>query len=299
MSAAVAEIPVDQADRDRVRTADDVSIFVEAGAGTGKTRAIVDRVVAMVAVGRLQLRELAAITFTEAAASELRDRIRTALERGASGDDPLIFDPAARELCAEALDQVDETALTTLHGFAQRILAEHPLEAGLPPAFEVLDEIRARVEFEQRWAAFVDDLFDDEALAPALLRGLALGLSPALLHGVACAAFRRTTTCFRTPRQKSQAQRSTRARRAPHSTTCSRSERTARTIKTSSRPTSMERQRSCARLWTASRTSSISSTCFAWPRSSEQGSGKQSAGASTSTTSARQQQRSTRRSPAW
>ena len=88
MSAAVTEIPVDQADRDRVRSAHDVSIFVEAGAGTGKTRAIVDRVVAMVAAGRLELRELAAITFTEAAASELRDRIRTALERAASGDDP-------------------------------------------------------------------------------------------------------------------------------------------------------------------------------------------------------------------
>ena len=178
-------VPIDQTDRDRVRDDHDESVFVEAGAGTGKTRAIVDRIVAMVAVDRLELRELAAITFTEAAASELRDRIRSALEHAASGNDKLVTDPVERARCENALEQLDEAALTTLHGFAQRILAEHPLEAGLPPGFEVLDEIRARVEFEQRWGAFVDDLFDDPGQARSLLHGLALGLGPNNLHAFA------------------------------------------------------------------------------------------------------------------
>ena len=177
--------PIDQSDRDRVRDDHDESVFVEAGAGTGKTRAIVDRIVAMVAADRLELRELAAITFTEAAASELRDRIRIALDAAAQGRSEQVTDAAEQARCARALEQLDDAALTTLHGFAQRILAEHPLEAGLPPGFEVLDEIRARVEFEQRWGAFVDDLFDDPGQARSLLHGLALGLRPNNLHAFA------------------------------------------------------------------------------------------------------------------
>ena len=72
--------------------------------------------------------------------------------------------------------EIDDAALTTLHGFAQRLLAEYPLEAGLPPVFEVLDDIRARVRFEQRWGELVDRIFADDALEQVLLTGLILGL---------------------------------------------------------------------------------------------------------------------------
>ncbi len=182
-------VPVDVDARIRIRTAHGTSLFVEAGAGTGKTSALVDRVVALVAGGNLELRDLAAITFTEAAASELRDRIRSELEavadgRKHAGPDP---DPSGveRERCRRALEQVDEAALTTLHGFAFRILSEHPLEAGLPPGFELLDEITARIAFEQHWAAFVDQLFDDPGLEQVLLTALLLGLRLDMLHDVA------------------------------------------------------------------------------------------------------------------
>ncbi|MGH7291761.1 MAG: UvrD-helicase domain-containing protein, partial [Myxococcota bacterium] len=178
-------LPVDQSERIAVRDEHDVSVFVEAGAGTGKTTAIVARVVSMVATGWLALRELAAITFTEAAASELRDRIREALEAASDGRDELVTSNDERERCGRALHQLDEAALTTLHGFAQRILAEHPLEAGLPPGFDVLDPIRARVELEQRWAGFVDDTYADPALRAIILRGLSLGIGPDDLHAIA------------------------------------------------------------------------------------------------------------------
>src|SRR5205823_6140951 len=62
-------------------------------------------------------------------------------------------------------------------GFAQRILAEHPLDAGLPPAFEVVDEVQAKVTFNDRWKRFRDDLFDDPDAARDLLVGHALRLS--------------------------------------------------------------------------------------------------------------------------
>ncbi|HEY5165111.1 MAG TPA: UvrD-helicase domain-containing protein, partial [Acidimicrobiia bacterium] len=88
--------PRDIGARDRIRDAHDASLFVEAGAGTGKTSALVDRVVALVACGAVELRHVAAITFTEAAAAELRDRVRTALETVANGRDELFDDDDAR-----------------------------------------------------------------------------------------------------------------------------------------------------------------------------------------------------------
>src|ERR1700730_15546754 len=59
--------------RDRIRDALDTSLFIEAGAGTGKTTALVERVVALVATGAAELRHVAAITFTEAAPAARRD----------------------------------------------------------------------------------------------------------------------------------------------------------------------------------------------------------------------------------
>ncbi len=122
---------VDEAARRRITTDGlDELLFVEAGAGTGKTQQLVDRVVTLVLVRGVPMREIAAITFTEAAASELRARIREAFER-------LVHDaatPPDRSVHAEAtLVDLDGAAIGTVHSFAQRILAEHPVEAGLPP----------------------------------------------------------------------------------------------------------------------------------------------------------------------
>jgi ATP-dependent helicase/nuclease subunit A len=75
--------PVDQDARDAVATVLDETLFVEAGAGTGKTSALVGRIVALAATG-VPMRQIAAITFTEAAASELRDRVRAELEEAAA-----------------------------------------------------------------------------------------------------------------------------------------------------------------------------------------------------------------------
>jgi ATP-dependent exoDNAse (exonuclease V) beta subunit len=142
--------PVDAAARDDIRDLHAATLFVEAGAGTGKTTALVNRVVSLIARGRVTIRELAAITFTEAAAGELRDRIRYRLEQAAAGVIEPVLAPEEQARCRAALQDVDDAALSTLHGFAQRILAEHPLEAGLPPRFEVVDDVEAAVRFEQR-----------------------------------------------------------------------------------------------------------------------------------------------------
>jgi ATP-dependent exoDNAse (exonuclease V) beta subunit len=177
--------PVDAAARNEIRDRHDATLFVEAGAGTGKTTALVTRVVSLIARGRVGIRELAAITFTESAAGELRDRVRYQLELAATGltDPPL--GPEERERCRAALDNLDDAALSTLHGFAQRILAEHPLEAGLPPRFEVVDDVEAAVRFEERWGHFLDALVADPELESVLLTALALGVDLDHLRRVA------------------------------------------------------------------------------------------------------------------
>ena len=170
MTSAVASItrPPDQPARDDIVARLDSTLFVEAGAGSGKTRALVDRIVRLVTTGTAALGDLAAITFTEKAAAELRDRVRHRLgderERAlATGD----AEAAAR--CRAALDDLDGAAIGTLHSFARRVLTEHPIEAGVPPRLEVLDEVGSAVAFDDRWSSFVERLLADPAVERSLL----------------------------------------------------------------------------------------------------------------------------------
>ncbi len=170
-----ASLP-DAAARARIRDDLDATVLVEAGAGTGKTTALVGRIVAMIARGRLTaMARLAAITFTEAAAAELRERIRRELEQAAS-------DPARtgleRARLADAAKDVDLAAIQTIHGFANRLLAADPLGAGLPPGFQVLEQIESEVEFRERFRRWVIE--EAERSAPVregLGRALALGMT--------------------------------------------------------------------------------------------------------------------------
>ncbi len=163
-------VPIDQAERDRISTDLGTTLFVEAGAGTGKTSALVDRIVSLVLSG-VSVEHIAAITFTDRAATELRDRVRRRLEAMAAGQG------TEAEVAARALVELDGAALCTLHAFAQRILVEHPIEAGLPPAVEVMDEVSSLVDFDERWAGVVDTLLGDPRHAFTVLAGFELGIS--------------------------------------------------------------------------------------------------------------------------
>ncbi len=173
----------DQAARARIRSELRSTLFVEAGAGSGKTTALVDRVVALVATGEAELRSIAAITFTDKAADELRDRARREIERRAGQYRGTV----EGERCQVAIDQLDGAAIGTLHSFARRLLSEFPLEAGLPPRVEVLDEVSSAVASERRWAAFQDELLADPDLARPLLLLFACGVKAEALRSLAAA----------------------------------------------------------------------------------------------------------------
>ena len=170
-----ARLPADQPARRAIAERLDENLVVEAGAGTGKTRSLVERVTALVTTGAATMDGVAAITFTEAAAAELRERIRQSLEQAASSS----ATPAAEtKRCLEAVEDLDQGAIQTLHGFAASLLRQRPLEAGLPPGFETLDATQSDMAFENRWSRWLDATLDgpeaQEALRPAFVLGLEL-----------------------------------------------------------------------------------------------------------------------------
>lgn len=191
---AAAIMPADASARARVADELAATLFVGAGAGTGKTTALVGRIVRLAITGTASLRGIAAITFTEAAAAELRDRVREALERTAAGETvtgagpgglALHPDAADRQRAATALRELDQATLTTLHGFAQRILLAHAIEAGLPPRIQVQGQQASIVAFRQRWEHLRDTLLDDPAVEEVLLRGIRCGISLRRLRDLA------------------------------------------------------------------------------------------------------------------
>lgn len=105
-------------------------VFVSAGAGTGKTRVLVERYVRAIVEGGLSIDSILVITYTERAAAELGERIRRRF----------------RELDrADLAREIDRAWISTIHGFCLRVLKGSPFEAGLDPRFRVLDESQARV----------------------------------------------------------------------------------------------------------------------------------------------------------
>ena len=164
---------VDGAARDRIRKDTTATLFVDAGAGSGKTSALVSRVQELVVREGIPIEQIAAVTFTERAAADLRDRLRERLEK----ESRYTTKDLKRERAEAALDGLDLAAIGTLHSFAQRILTEHPIEAGIPPLIEVLDEVASSVAFESRWAQLRGELLDDPGMAVTLEMAWATGIT--------------------------------------------------------------------------------------------------------------------------
>src|SRR5258707_12004528 len=179
-----ASVPADQPARDRLIAELETTFFVEAGAGTGKTTALVSRIVELVARDELPMERLAAITFTEAAAAELRDRMRQALEQAALTRSS----EQERSRCEKASREVDLASVQTIHAFAGSLLRTYPLEAGLPPNFTMLDELEQDRTFDDRFRAWLYDQVPDPNFPErraAVRRALSLGMSADQLRELA------------------------------------------------------------------------------------------------------------------
>ena len=130
----------DTVSRNRIVSEIDKNFFVEAGAGSGKTTMLVNRMVAMVESG-LDISKICAITFTKAAANEFYERFQKILiersnpdykweDKGYAGQLPEPND-VTKERCAKALKDIDLCFMGTIDSFCNMVLSEHPTEAGI------------------------------------------------------------------------------------------------------------------------------------------------------------------------
>lgn len=144
------------------------SVWVGASAGTGKTKVLTDRVLRLLlprpgleADSATAPDKILCITFTKAAAAEMAERISKKLGQWAIMSDPDLSDDlaklldmvpnditmtAARQLFAKVVDVAGGMKIMTIHSFCQSVLKRFPVEAGLPPHFEVMDE-RTALEY--------------------------------------------------------------------------------------------------------------------------------------------------------
>jgi ATP-dependent exoDNAse (exonuclease V) beta subunit len=138
--------PVDQDNRQRAMTDFESLLLVEAAAGTGKTSLIAGRVAMMLASGYAP-GDIAAITFTELAASELARRIRHTVDELLKGSVPGFMEAALpegltdaqRASLQKAAPVLDDLTATTIHGFCQAIIRSHGVKAGLDPGARIVD----------------------------------------------------------------------------------------------------------------------------------------------------------------
>jgi len=145
----MAEVLGDQEARSAIARDLHQNLMVLAGAGAGKTQALVERMAAWIGAGRGLVEEMAAITFTRKAAGEMRARFAARLreEAGRGGE--------AAGRAQQALGGLDRCFIGTIHAFCGQLLRERPLEAGLRADFAELEEREEGQLRRATWDRFV------------------------------------------------------------------------------------------------------------------------------------------------
>ena len=170
--------PPDEAARIRIREDLQRNLLVEAGAGSGKTTSLIDRMVALVRKGACTVDRIAAVTFTRKAAAELRQKFQERLEMVVA---ELPLEHPDLPALETAIRDIDHAFLGTIHSFCARLLRERPLEAGLDPGFREVLETEADRMRRAFWVEFLERLATDGD--PRLEKLERLGIEPDRLEG--------------------------------------------------------------------------------------------------------------------
>lgn len=148
---------LDQPARDKIIDDLKTNFLVEAGAGSGKTKSLVDRMVNLIYTGTSEIQEIVAITFTRKAADELKVRFQTELEKAWKEEEQ----EEKKSLLALALQNIERCFLGTVHSFCSKLLRERPIEAGLDLNFKELDETDDTELLEEAWYLFLHQLQEE------------------------------------------------------------------------------------------------------------------------------------------
>lgn len=158
MSEQRSNVKQDAIARNRIISEMDQNFFVEAGAGSGKTTMLVNRMVAMVEAG-IDINRICAITFTKAAAGEFYDRFQRKLIERSNPNIPwkdlglpgMLPEPTeeSRERCRSALQNIDLCFMGTIDSFCNMVLSEHPTEAGIPSDSAIIGDEELKAFYHQ------------------------------------------------------------------------------------------------------------------------------------------------------
>ena len=128
------------------------TILVSAAAGSGKTAVLIERIVHLVRQGD-RLNRMMIVTFTRAAAGEMRQRLNTRLTKEAAAD-PVVM--------GQALDDLEGTDISTIHAFCQRVIKTDFQAVGIDPMTRVSDEQQQQTLFEEAYHLAANELLDEE-----------------------------------------------------------------------------------------------------------------------------------------
>lgn len=155
----------------------DRTLLVEAGAGSGKTALMAGRVALLLAAG-VHPKGIVAITFTEAAASELLERIESFVQELLAGEVPVELSDvlpkgltdAQRQNLKTGADALDEITCTTIHGFCQQLIKPYPVETGIDPGAAIIDPAAAEIAYQDLMEAWLSARFGRDRGAQGLGR---------------------------------------------------------------------------------------------------------------------------------
>jgi ATP-dependent helicase/nuclease subunit A len=117
-------------------------LLVSAGAGTGKTSVLTSKYLRLLEERRAEVGEIVAITFTKKAAAEMSSRIQKSVREEAG----LATDPETKEYWQTQLKKLENARISTFHSLCLNLIRQYPVEAGIPPAIEVMDEGEASLD---------------------------------------------------------------------------------------------------------------------------------------------------------
>ena len=123
----------------------DRHVSVTAGPGAGKTTVLVERYLHILRSRDINVDQIVAITFTNRAANEMRERLRREIDRLLRS-----AAPEERRTWMRHKRTLDGAVITTIHGFCARLLREFPAEAGIDPQFTLLDQHQSAMLEEAR-----------------------------------------------------------------------------------------------------------------------------------------------------
>lgn len=167
----MTNLEIDTLSRNKIVSDINTNFFVEAGAGSGKTTMLVNRMVAMVEKG-IAIDKICAITFTKAAANEFYERFQSLLiersnpdyvweDKGYAGQLPCPT-TETRSRCEEALKNIDLCFMGTIDSFCNMVLSEHPSAAKIPSDSSLISDVDASIMYGQYFVRICEGMYGDE-----------------------------------------------------------------------------------------------------------------------------------------